>query len=90
MRREGKAIRRLTDRQKPKAMPFLTRQKSMINNNNNNSTSEPANSDLNQASENKINYSAREYGTNDLFENNTVIDNDDLWTFEEKNLLIYK
>jgi hypothetical protein len=64
LRKTGKTIKRLNDRQKYKVTPFLTRQKAIINA----STGENETNDLHVSRENN----------NVLFEDDNFISNDDL------------
>ena len=67
LKKEGKQIKRLTDRQKPKPTPFLTRRKSLLNAESSKDSNDDLNTNTLPASSN-----------NALFEDNTVISNDDL------------
>ncbi len=67
LRKEGKTIKRFTERRgKVRPLPFLTRQKSIVNNDNEQPSQQQAQSYVDRDSENKV------------FDDNTVITNDDL------------
>ena len=65
LRKAGKTIKRLSDRQKYKVTPFLTRQKAIIN--------------ASVANENNNDLYVSKESNNDLFEDDNFISNDDLW-----------
>lgn len=71
LRKDGKAVKKSSERQKIKATPFLTRQKSLINGGEQTrqSDAESMNSDVNLA---------KDFSRNDLFENDEFITNEDL------------
>ncbi len=67
LRKEGKTSKRFTERRgKVRPLPFLTRQKSIINTENEQQTQQLAQAHVDRDSENKV------------FDDNTVITNDDL------------
>lgn len=70
-KRDGKRIKRPSDRHKIKATPFLTRNKSWINRTNSQQNDIESNSSANSAV-------PRDYIKNDMFENEEFITNDDL------------
>ena len=82
MKKEGKRMKRFTDRQKLKSTPFLTRQKNLINANAGAGASGPRNSTSSASSGTqseyltKINGATRDYTNNNLYEDE--ITNDDL------------
>lgn len=71
LKKEGKSVKKPSDRHKIKITPFLTRQKSLINANGHSKNTEADGSDLN-------NNVARDFTKNDLFENDQFITNEDL------------
>ncbi|CAF0730719.1 unnamed protein product [Brachionus calyciflorus] len=70
LKKDGKRLKRPSDRHKVRATPFLTRNKSLINN-----TSQQ--SDTESISSSSANV-PRDYNKNDMFENEEFITNDDL------------
>ena len=80
MKKEGKRMKRFTDRQKLKSTPFLTRQKNLINANTSGSGQRNSTSSASSGTQSeyltKISGATRDYTNNNLYEDE--ITNDDL------------